>query len=517
MTHARNRFKDEQDTEKLVLDGETLKIEDVVQVMKNRCVVSLSQEAKKKLRESRKRVEMIVKEHVVTYGIQTGFGKLCNVRIEDHELEKLQENLIKSHASGYGEPLPPEIVRGMMLIRANTFAKGYSGVRLKVVENLLTLLNSDVVPFVPRYGSLGASGDLAPLAHVALLLLGRGQAFIKDEDAHYRLVKGREALSKVGVEPLKLKAKEGLALINGTPLMASLGCFAVEEGRKLLRWATVVAAMSMEALLGTDSCFKEEIMALRPHPGAMRVAKWLREYLKGSKIRASHLCCPRVQDPYSLRCTPQVLGAVYDVIENAAKVFEIEINSVTDNPIILKDKEGRARALSGGNFHGEPLAFQLDFLGIALSEVGSLSERRINLLLDNEIEFLPEFLIEHNGLNSGFMLAHYTAAALVSRNRSLANPSSTDTIPTSANQEDHVSMGANAGLKLLEIIENLKGILSIELLCSAQALDFHNYDSSPEITKLRESYRKVVPFIEKDVEIYKLIEKTSGFMEKYTI
>jgi len=496
----------------LVLDGESLTIPDVIATMEGRTEVSLSDTAKERIQESRRAVEEIVSQHTVTYGIQTGFGKLCDVRIEDDELEKLQENLIRSHASGYGGPLPPSLVRGMMVIRVNTFARGNSGLRLELVEALVTLLNADVIPYVPRYGSLGASGDLAPLAHIALLLLGGGEAYVDGE-----LVDGAEALRAAGLEPFTLRAKEGLALINGTPLMASLGCHAVSEGQKLLRMATLISAMSVEALLGTDACFGEEVIALRPHPGIIKVARELRGYLKDSPIRASHFSCPRVQDPYSMRCTPQVLGAVHDVLGNAKRTFDIEINSATDNPLIVRDHEGEAVAVSGGNFHGEPLAFQLDFMGIALAEVGSLSERRINLLLDNNVEFLPEFLIENNGLNSGFMLAHYTAAALVSQNRILAGPSSTDSLPTSANQEDHVSMGANAGLNLLGILDNLKGILSIELLCAAQALDFHEYGSGPAIMRIREAYRNEVPFIQEDCEIYKLIARTKTFIESYDL
>ncbi len=504
--------QESQDTNRrsLVLDGDSLSIQDVIDTMENRTLITLSGQAKERIRASRQAVEEIVAHHTVTYGIQTGFGKLCNVRIDDEELGQLQTNLIRSHASGYGEPLPAPIVRGMMLIRANTLAKGHSGVSLELVTHLLTLLNKDILPMVPRYGSLGASGDLAPLAHMALLLIGGGEAWVDGE-----LVEGCQALKAAGLQPLQLAAKEGLALINGTPLMAALGCWALNQGLCLLTRATAVAAMSSDALLGTDACFSEEVIGLRPHPGIMKVARELRAYLHESPIRQSHFCCPRVQDPYSMRCTPQVLGAALDVLEKAGTVFKIEINSATDNPLILRKEDGTATAVSGGNFHGEPLAFQLDFMAIALAELGSISERRINLLLDNEVDFLPEFLIEHNGLNSGFMLAHYTAAALVSRNRTLANPSSTDSLPTSANQEDHVSMGANAGIKLLELVDNLQGVLAIELLCAAQALDFHEKETGLRLLRMKQELRKRVPFIRQDVEIYRLIQEARVFLEEY--
>jgi histidine ammonia-lyase len=495
---------------RIILDGETLNLEDVITAMNEDITVTLSSGARERIEASRDALEEIVAHHTLSYGIQTGFGKLCNTRIDDAQLEQLQENLIKSHASGYGEPLPQDIVRGMLLIRTNTLAKGYSGVRVELVEALMKLMSAGVVPVVPRYGSLGASGDLAPLAHVALLLLGRGQAWHRGH-----LLEGKEALIKAGLQPLTLKAKEGLALINGTPLMAALGCHAVSEARRLLKLATLISAVSIDALLGTDACFSPALIGQRPHPGIIKVAEQLQNYLMSSPLRQSHVSCGRVQDPYSMRCTPQVLGAVWDVVENAAPVFSIEINSATDNPLIIRNEAGEAVAVSGGNFHGEPLAFQLDFLAIALAELGSISERRVNLLLDNELDQLPEFLIEDGGLNSGFMISHYTAAALVSRNKQLANPASTDSLPTSANQEDHVSMGANAGLKLLELIDNLKGILSIELLCAVQALDFHEFPSSDPIMALREAYRETVPFIHQDTELHLLISRTKEFMENY--
>ncbi|WP_043363708.1 histidine ammonia-lyase [Belnapia sp. F-4-1] len=398
------------------------------------------------------------------YGVNTGFGKLAGTRIGPAQLAQLQLNLLRSHAAGTGPLLPAPVVRLVLGLKAASLARGASAIRPAVIEALLALLAADILPAIPARGSVGASGDLAPLAHMALLLIGEGEAFQGD-----RVLRGPEALAAAGLAPFALGPKEGLALLNGTQVSTALalaGLFAAED---LLRTALVAGAMSVDAARGSDTPFDVRIHALRGQPGQIRVAAALRELLAGSQIRESHReGDPRVQDPYSLRCQPQVAGACLDLLGQAAQVLEREANAVTDNPLVVGDE-----VLSGGNFHAEPVAFAADTMALALAELGAISERRIALLTDPVLSGLPAFLVRDGGVNSGFMIAHVTAAALTAENRALAVPRSTDSIPTSANQEDHVSMATGAALRLHDMADNLAGILSIELLAAAQGLEFH--------------------------------------------
>lgn len=399
------------------------------------------------------------------YGVNTGFGKLASTRIPADQLAQLQLNLVRSHAAGTGPLLPAPVVRLVLALKALSLARGASAVQPAVVEALLRLVEADVLPAIPARGSVGASGDLAPLAHLALVLIGEGEAFVGGV-----VLPGAEALARAGLRPLTLGAKEGLALLNGTQVSTALALAALFAAEDLLRTALVAGAMSVDAARGSDTPFDPRIHALRGHPGQIRAAAALRRLLEGSAIRESHRTGdPRVQDPYSLRCQPQVAGACLDLLAHAAAVLEREANAVTDNPLVVEGGD----VLSGGNFHAEPVAFAADAIALALAELGSIGERRIALLTDPALSGLPAFLVREGGLNSGFMLAQVTAAALVAENRALAAPRSVDSIPTSANQEDHVSMATGAALRLHDMAENLAGILAIELLAAAQGLEFH--------------------------------------------
>ncbi len=399
------------------------------------------------------------------YGVTTGFGKLAGQRISPSDIQQLQLNLVRSHAAGVDEPLAREETRAMLLLRANVLARGHSGVRPLIVEFLLALLNHDVLPVIPCRGSVGASGDLAPLAHLALVLIGEGEALVEG-----RRRSGRAALARAGLRPLTLKAKEGLSLLNGTQAMLAVGLLALRRCEQLVDAADIAGALSLEALKGTPAAFDPRIHRLRPHRGQGIVAENLRRLVSGSQIRMSHLHCPRVQDAYSLRCMPQVHGAVRDALDHVRSTLSIEMNSVTDNPIVFAD---RKEVVSGGNFHGQPLGLVLDYLAIAMTELAGISERRIERLINPEYGDLPPFLSPDPGLHSGFMVAQVTAAALASENKVLSHPASVDSIPTSGNQEDHVSMGMGSALKLKQILANAERILAIELLCAAQGLDFH--------------------------------------------
>jgi histidine ammonia-lyase len=416
------------------------------------------------MKQAHRLVETISQRGQAVYGINTGFGKLSDVRIERRQIEELQLNLVRSHSCGVGEPLAEAEVRGMMLCRANALAKGHSGVRPDVVVMLLHFLNRGIHPFIPSQGSVGASGDLAPLAHLASVLLGEGEACLSG-----RRMKGIAALQKNHLKPLHLGPKEGLSLLNGTQGMLSLGCVSLLSAETLVDTADVAAALSLDALKGTPTAFDERIQKLRPFPGQLRSAANVRKLNAGSEIRLSHLDCSKVQDAYSLRCVPQVHGAVRDTLAFARQTMETELNSATDNPLVFANKE---EVLSGGNFHGQPLALALDFMSIALTELASISERRIERLINPEYGDLPPFLTANPGLNSGFMMLQVTAAALTSECKVLSHPASVDSIPTSGNKEDHVSMGMGAALKLKKVIENLKNVLAIELLCAAQGIDF---------------------------------------------
>jgi histidine ammonia-lyase len=464
----------------VVLDGEHLSLEDVRAVSIGREPVALAPHARRRMESSRAAVEKIIQSDQVVYGVNTGVGKLSDVRIGHDQLRQLQLNLVRSHAVGVGESLPEAEVRAMMLIRANVMAKGLSAIRPQVAEMLCEMLNRGVHPIVPSRGSVGASGDLAPLAHMALVLIGEGEARVAttrgDETGRLRpeersrdkeRLPGRTALERAGLEPIQLHAKEGISLLNGTQAMLGAGCLALLESEILADTADVVCALSLDALRGTPVAFDPRIHEARPHPGQAASARNLIRMLEGSQIRASHLACRRVQDAYSLRCAPQVHGAVRDILSSARRALEVELNSATDNPLVFGEE-----VLSGGNFHGQPVALWLDALAMALACLSGISERRIDRLVNPDLnEGLPPFLAGHAGLESGFMMAQVTAAALVGENRALATPASVQSITTSGNKEDYVSMGMNAALKLRQSVANTTSVLAIEALCAAEALD----------------------------------------------
>jgi len=480
------------------IDGSSLSLKDVVLVSRNRKTVELDSSAVEGINNSRGFVEKILAENRVVYGITTGVGELANSLIQPKDVEKLQLNLIRSHATNVGEPFTEDVVRAIMLLRANALAKGFSGVRLTVIEMLLSLLNHSVYPHIPCKGSVGASGDLSPLAHLALVLIGEGECLVNG-----KRVDSITVLKKKGIKPVKLMAKEGLALINGTQVMAAIGCLVVQEADLLMKNAQIAGAMSLEALKGTSRAFDEKIHRVRPHAGQISCAANMRRIVAGSPIIASHVNCDKVQDAYTLRCIPQVYGAIMDTIEYAKKVLQVEINSATDNPLIFADEE---EVISGGNFHGEPLAFIMDYLGIALSEIGSISERTIDRLVNPHISGLPPFLASKSGLNSGFMISQYTAAALVSENKILAHPASVDSIPTSAGQEDHVSMGCIAARHAWEILHNVENVLAIEMLCAAQGVDFHKLKPGKGTAAAHKNIRKHISHVDDDRVLYKDIE-----------
>ncbi|WP_293173302.1 histidine ammonia-lyase [Oceanithermus sp.] len=426
---------------------------------------TLAEEARERMLRSRAWVERALASGAVVYGVTTGFGKFARVRIAPSEVRELQRNLLLSHAIGVGEPFPDEVVRAMMLLRAASLARGYSGVRPVVVERLLLFLSEGVHPVVPSQGSVGASGDLAPLAHMALPLIGEGEVRMGGER-----LSGAVALERLALEPLTLEAKEGLALVNGTQAMTALLALLEADARALFKAADLAAAMTVEALKGSHRPFAEAVVRLRPHPGARAVAANLRRLLAGSEIEASHADCDKVQDAYSLRAVPQVHGASRDAFAYLRSALEVELASVTDNPLILPED---GAAISAGNFHGQPLALPADAAKVALAELASISERRVEQMLNPALSGLPAFLAERGGLHSGLMISQYTAASLVSENKVLAHPASVDSIPTSANQEDHVSMGTTAARQARQVYENVLWVLAIELASAAQALDFH--------------------------------------------
>ena len=445
------------------IDGTNLTISLVHHIACDAASVSLDPRARAQIKAARDVVEQAVARNGRIYGVTTGFGPLKNVRIEPAEATELQRNLIVSHASGVGEPLPRDAARASVLLRAQTLARGNSGVRIELVDLLLEMLNRGLTPIIPSQGSVGCSGDLAPLAHMALVAIGMGEAWVDGERLN-----GADALKRVGLAPYTLSFKEGLSLINGTQIMTAIGALAAVRAEQALKAADIAGAMSLEAYLGTDAPFAERINALRPHPGQTHCAANVRRLLEGSAVLASHRDCDRVQDPYSFRCMPVVHGAARDTLRFAAGTLETEINAVTDNPIIFPDD---GALVSNGNFHGGPVGLVLDYLAIALTDASSISERRSYKLLEGA-EGLPPFLTERFGLCSGYMLAQYTAAALVSENKTLSTPASIDSIPTSAGQEDHNSMGTIAARKLASVVQNYETVVGIELALAAQALDF---------------------------------------------
>jgi histidine ammonia-lyase len=453
----------------LLLNGDSLRLAQLDAVAAATLEVALAPGSKGRMLASRAVVDRAAASDAAAYGINTGFGKLAEVRVAPDQLAALQQNLVRSHCCGVGEPLSEPEVRGMLLLRANVLAKGASGVRTEVAELLVAMLTRRIHPVVPSRGSVGASGDLAPLAHLALALIGEGEVFV-----HGERMPAAKALAAAGLSPLRLQAKEGLALLNGTQAMASVGGLSLARAQRVVRLFDLAGAMSLEGLMGTPAAFDARIHAARPHAGQIAAAAHLRTLMEQSEIRESHrLNDPRVQDAYCLRCMPQVHGAVRGVLDHATAVIETETGAATDNPLIFATDGDAGDILSGGNFHGAPLAFALDYAAIGLADLVSISERRIDRLINPDInEGLPPFLSDHPGLSSGFMIAHVTAAALLNEAKLLAHPASVDSVPTSGGKEDHVSMGMTAALKLRQVVENAEMVLGIELMTAAQALEF---------------------------------------------
>jgi histidine ammonia-lyase len=498
----------------LHLTGNDLRLEDVREVAISRQAVLLSPDAREAVNLARTVVDEIVAGNKLAYAITTGVGKLSDVRILGDQIRELQVNLVRSHAFGVGSPLPLAETRAMMLLRANSLAKGHSGVRAAVIDILCEMLNRGVIPFIPSQGSVGASGDLAPLAHLALALIGEGEC----HDETGTRFPAWEALKRAQIKPLVLEAKEAISLINGTQAMLAVGTLALLATETLVDTADVLGGLSCDALKGTDTAFDVRIHEVRPHAGQIKTAANLRRMLEGSQIRESHRECGRVQDAYSLRCIPQVHGAVRDTLAYCRSVFETEANSAVDNPLVFitDPKSGGGDVISGGNFHGEPLAFALDFLAIALSALAGISERRIERMVNPALsEGLPPFLASGAGLNSGFMLPQVTAAALVSENKVLAHPASVDSITTSGNKEDYVSMGMTAALKLRRVVDNTRNVLAIEAMAVAQALDFlAPLKTSKRGQAAHAAIRSVCAPIEKDRVMYADLERTAELIAK---
>ncbi len=492
--------------EKLVLNGDALTLAEIEQVAAGRGV-EIAPAATERVVASRDCIDAILAAGRVVYGVNTGFGRLSDVRVPAENLAQLQVNLVRSHAGGVGRPLAEAEARAMLLLRANVLAKGFSGVRPEVVELLAAMLNAGVTPVIPEKGSVGASGDLAPLAHLALVVIGEGEAFYEGER-----MAGAEALRRTGLQPLALHAKEGLALLNGTQAMTAVGALAVVRARRVARLADLAGAMSLEALMGTPAAFDARIHRARPHVGQIAAAAHLVKLLEGSEIRESHReHDTRVQDAYCLRCMPQVHGAVRDVLDHVTRVLETESGAATDNPLVFalpSTKTEEHGVLSGGNFHGAPLAYAFDYAAIALTDLAGIAERRIDRLLNPDInEKLPAFLSPHAGLSSGFMMAQIVAAALINECQVLAAPSSCGNIPTSGGKEDHVSMGMTGALKLRQIVENVERIVAIELMCAAQGLEFRlPLKSSAEIQKVQAAVRAVTARLEEDRSLAEEIE-----------
>ena len=488
------------------ISAEHLTIERIGEIVRGHEKLALSDDARQRIVRCRTYLdEKIANQTEPVYGVTTGFGSLCNVSVGKDELSQLQVNLIKSHACGVGPRVENDIVRIMLLLKIQSLSYGYSGCKLDTVERLIDFFNHDIVPVVYRQGSLGASGDLVPLAHLCLPLVGEGEVEMQGE-----VISGAEMLEKMGWKPIEMASKEGLALLNGTQNMSAYAVWSLLEAQRLSDWADVIAAMSLDAFDGRIEPFTHAVHAVRPHLGQIETARRFRELLDGSELIQGQKV--HVQDPYSFRCVPQVHGAVKDTLRYVKSVIDIEINSATDNPIVRPDED---LIISAGNFHGEPIALPIDFLSIAMSELANISERRIYRLVSG-LRGLPDFLVANPGLNSGFMITQYTAASCVSLNKSLAMPSSVDSIPSCQDQEDLVSMGANAAIKLQRVIQNTERVLAIELFNAAQALDFRlPKKSSPTIMAVRDAFRERVPFISDDVVMYPLIENAIQFLREF--
>ncbi len=447
----------------VIIGYEGLTLEQLAAIARHGAGVKLSDDSEKRIISTRKLVEQWVKEEKTIYGVTTGFGALSDVAISKKDTRQLQQNILMSHAAGVGDPLEAETVRAVMALRVKDLARGHSGIRLETVKFLIELLNRNVCPVVPEKGSVGASGDLSPLAHLGLPLIGLGEVFYEG-----RRMRSDAALEKCGLKPVQLEAAEGLALVNGTQVMTAIGALAVYDAIHLTKLTDIAAAMSLEVLMGSRTEFNSRIHQVRPHPGQTAAADNMEKITLNSEIITSHKDCSRIQDAYTLRCSPQVHGASRDAVFYSRQVLETEMNSSTNNPLIFSESQD---FLLGGNFHGQPVGLALDFLCMAVSELANISERRIERLVNPMLSGLPAFLVKDGGLNSGFMIAQYTAAALVSENKVLSHPASVDSIPTSANKEDHVSMGTISARKCRDIVKNTEDVIAIELLCAAQALD----------------------------------------------
>lgn len=490
----------------IILDGNSLTLEEVVAIARENKSCRISENAIEDVNKSRKIVDEIVESGRVVYGVNTGFGSLCNVSISKEDAKQLQENLIRTHSTGFGDPLAIDVVRAIMVIRINSLLKGYSGIRLETIQTLLDMVNKGVTPYVPEKGSLGASGDLAPLAHMVLPMLGLGKAYFNGE-----LLPGKEAMEKAGVPVIALQEKEGLALINGTTVLTGIGALATYDAIELLKLSDIAGALSLEVHNGITSPFEEQLHTIRPQKGQLATARNMRVLLENSG-NTTVATPSRVQDPYTLRCIPQIHGASKDSIAYVREKVEVEINSVTDNPIITPD----GHVISGGNFHGEPMAQPFDLLGIAIAEIGNVSERRVERLVNSQLSGLPSFLVKYPGLNSGFMITQYACASLVSENKILAHPASVDSIPSCENQEDFVSMGTTAARKAGEILKNSRRVVATELMAACQAIDLK--DSYAQLgvgTKAAyDTIRQAVNFIAYDheIEIYDELNKVTELL-----
>jgi histidine ammonia-lyase len=483
----------------LVIGDGPLSVEALTAIARAGTRVELSASARERMKAARSLVETWVRQGRAVYGVTTGFGALCDVAIAPEQTRALQENILMSHSAGVGDPLPREVVRATMAVRVQDLCKGHAGLRVETLQALVDLLNSEVVPFVPEKGSVGASGDLAPMAHLALVLIGKGEA-------SYRGARmgGREALAAAGLAPVHLESGEGLALINGTQVMAGITGLAVHDAARLAKTADIACSMSLEVLMGTNVEFDPRIHRVRPHPGQISAADNMYRITQDSVIMSSHKDCGRIQDAYTLRCSPQVHGASRDAVSHVRRVVEIELDSATTNPLIFADT---GDFLLGGNFHGQPLALAADYLCMAAAEFANISERRIERLVNPQLSGLPAFLVNDSGLNSGFMIAQYTAAALVSENKVLSHPACVDSIPTSANKEDHVSMGTISARKCRSIIQNAESVIAIELLCACQAVDLLTKGRPGRGTEAAyKACREKIPVLDRDRELSRDIE-----------
>jgi histidine ammonia-lyase len=489
------------------IGDQPLSILSIVEVLETNTSIALSKNAQKKVKDCRKYLDnKIASLSEPIYGINTGFGSLCNHKISDGELAQLQKNLVLSHACGTGEEVPQEIVKIILLLKVQSLAFGHSGVELRTVERLIDMFNKDVLPVVYQQGSLGASGDLSPLAHLSLPLIGEGEVYF---DGKKR--KSKSVLKGLNWSPIQLQSKEGLALLNGTQFMSAYGVWSLIKAQRLSYLSDMISSISLEAFDGRSECFDELIHLVRPHKGQLKTAENIRDFLDGSEIQKGEK--QDVQDPYSFRCIPQVHGATKDVISNVKNTFTTEINSVTDNPTIFVKED---KIISGGNFHGQPLAMAMDYLAIGIAELGSISERRTYQLISGQ-RGLPPFLATKAGLNSGMMIPQYTAASIASQNKQLCTPASVDSIVSSNGQEDHVSMGANSATKLFKVVENTERILAIEMLNATQGLAFRNLKSSEFIESILDIYRDEVKFLDKDRLLHTDIEKSIGFLQWFSI